>query len=333
MLKKGHKIYFTVRSKEFEIDLLNHENLPFINLGIHYKSKSGKIWGLFKYNWKILKISLDIKPDLYLSHGSIYTLLSSFLLKKPNIALEDSGNKEQVRLYLPFTSAVLTSTCFIYSYGKKQILYNGYHELAYLHPKFFTPDYSVKSELGLEENEKIFIVRFVSWNASHDFSHSGLNLRQKQEIVRSLLKYGKVFISSEDSLPSSLEEHRFPLSPARMHHALALAHLFIGEGATMASECAMIGTPAIYVNTQEAGTINEQEKYGLIFHFRKPDGVIEKAIEIIENEKIKAIQISKRDLMLKEKIDLTAFLIWLIEHYPNSLDLIRANPSIVDNFK
>ena len=34
-----------------------------------------------------------------------------------------------------------------------------------------------------------------------------------------------------------------------MHNALKYASLFVGEGATMASECAILGTPAIYVNS------------------------------------------------------------------------------------
>ena len=44
--------------------------------------------------------------------------------------------------------------------------------------------------------------------------------------------------------------------------------LYIGEGATMASECAMLGTPAMYINTLGAGTLEEQEKYGLIFCYK-----------------------------------------------------------------
>ncbi|MGA2408340.1 MAG: hypothetical protein ABSF81_16535 [Bacteroidales bacterium] len=37
---------------------------------------------------------------------------------------------------------------------------------------------------------------------------------------------------------------------------------------TMASECAMLGTPAIYVNSLDAGTLREQDdKYQLIHGF------------------------------------------------------------------
>ena len=51
----------------------------------------------------------------------------------------------------------------------------------------------------------------------------------------------------------------------------------------MASECAVLGTPAIYVNSLTAGSLEEQEKrYGLIFGFRNSNGVIEKGIELLK---------------------------------------------------
>tara|TARA_B100000315_G_C14584869_1_gene592441 strand:+ start:2797 stop:2976 length:180 start_codon:yes stop_codon:yes gene_type:complete len=53
-----------------------------------------------------------------------------------------------------------------------------------------------------------------------------------------------------------------------MHDVLYYATLYIGEGATMASECAMLVTHAIYVNSLTAGTLEKQEEYGLIYGFR-----------------------------------------------------------------
>lgn len=194
--RKGHQVLFTTREKEYEVELLSYEKLPFVRTGRHYSSRFGKITGLILINLKILFISIRFKPDLFLSHGSVYTLLSATLLRKPNIALEDSGNYEQVRLYLPFTKAVLTSTSFPYRYGKKQVFYSGYHELAYLHPDYFTPDPGIVKELGLTEGERYFIIRFVAWRASHDRKQSGLTTEQKVEIVRYLSTRGRVFISS-----------------------------------------------------------------------------------------------------------------------------------------
>ena len=50
-----------------------------------------------------------------------------------------------------------------------------------------------------------------------------------------------------------------------MHDALAHCSLFISEGATMVSECAMLGVPSIYINSLTAGTIEKQKEKGLIY--------------------------------------------------------------------
>ena len=40
MIKRGHKVLFTIRDKEFEIRLLEAEGLPYVNLG---RKRAGKI--------------------------------------------------------------------------------------------------------------------------------------------------------------------------------------------------------------------------------------------------------------------------------------------------
>ena len=275
--------------------------------------------GSVYYNLRILFISFRFKPDLFLSHGSVYTFLSAFMLRKPNIALEDTGNSEQVRLYLPFTRAVLTSASFPFRYGAKQVFYSGYHELAYLHPDYFSPDPAVLKELGLTEGEKYFIVRFVAWQASHDRNNSGLSNQEKAEIVRYLSSQGRVFISAEAYLPPELELYRLPLPPERLHHALSYATLFLGEGATMASESAILGTAAIYVSTIRLWVLDEQERdYGIVSCFRSFEGVMDKIKELLDRPDLKAETKMKSERLIKDKCDLTRFMIRFIEEWPES---------------
>jgi predicted glycosyltransferase len=324
-IRKGHSVLFTIREKEFEAELLSHAGLPFTSLGRHYTSTTGKLWGLIIYNLKVLMLSLRFKPDLYLSHGSLYTLMSALLLGKPNISLEDSGNSEQVRLYLPFTKAVLTSTSFPYRYGSRQVLYNGYHELAYLHPDYFQPDPCIFEELGLAEGERYSVVRFVAWRASHDRNHYGLTADQKLEIIKHLNSYGRVFISSESSLPSALEAYRFPLGPERLHHALAYATLFVGEGATMASESAVLGTAAIYINLITRGYLADQEKhFGLVFCFPGYEGVIEKINSLLARPDLKTETKRQSARLINSKCDVTAFLVSFVEEWPESFERYKA---------
>ena len=102
----------------------------------------------------------------------------------------------------------------------------------------------------------------------------------------------------------------------------------------MASECAMLGTPAIYVNSLDAGTLREQEdKYQLIYGFRSSDGVLEKVEELINTPNLKEKYQLRRQKMLSEKIDPTAFLVWFVENYPGSAKIMKENPDYQDRFK
>ncbi len=334
MMKNGHKVLFTCREKEFEIELLKAAGLNYKSFGKKFSSKAGKIFGLVKFDLQEVITALKFKPDLLLSHGSPYAAHASFLVGKPNISLEDTGNMEQIRLYLPFTDSVLVSSSFHKNLGNKQIVYDGYHELAYLHPKYFTPDIEVLKRLDISSKQKYVLIRFVSWNATHDVGEGGLSMDEKNKLIRLLesLNY-KVFISSEGKLLPQFEKYRITIPPELIHHIMYYADLFIGEGATMASECAMIGTPAIYINSMEAGTINEQEKYGLLFHFRNGKGVIEKVEELLNTPDIKQEWQKRRKKMLADKIDVTAFLVWFVENYPDSKVIMKENPDYQYRFK
>jgi predicted glycosyltransferase len=333
MKNKGHQVLFTVRDKEFEIRLLKQYELEYISFGKHRKSKTGKIWGLFFFTLKLWLVSVKFKPDIYFSHGSTYAALASWFFRKPHISMEDTGNREQVRLYKPFTEAILTSKSFHLKYGEKQIFYDGFHEIAYLHPKYFTPENSIFELLGIEKDRPYSILRFISWKATHDVGQKGLTLSYKIHLVNELSKFGEVFISSENDLPVELEKYKISIPPERMHDVLYFANLFVGEGATMASECAMLGTPAIYVNTIEAGTIDEQEKLGLLAHFRDNNGVLEEAVSILTDKSKRNKLKENHKIFISGLIDLTLFMVWFIEQWPESFRLMKENPDYQNRFK
>jgi len=176
--------------------------------------------------------------------------------------------------------------------------------------------------LGLSKNDKFIIMRFVSWGASHDIGDKGFT--NKKEVLRSLEQYGRVLITSEKKLPSYIEKYKINVPPEKIHHVLYFADLYIGESAPMATESAILGTPAIFVSTSRRGYTDELEsKYGLVYNFsglkKRQKYALEKASELLENENIKKEWRKKRRKMLSEKIDVTKFMVSLIENYPESL--------------
>ena len=125
--------------------------------------------------------------------------------------------------------------------------------------------------------------------------------------------YGKVFITSEGELPKEIEEYRIKLAPEKIHSVLYYAKLFYGESATMASESAVLGTPAIYIDNDGRGYTDEQEsKYGLVANYKETQEdqkkSILKAIEILSSYNQSEWD-AKRTRLLKDKIDVTNFLI------------------------
>ncbi len=331
--KEGWKVLFTAKDKEVTLDLLKADQLNYKCLGKHYTGKTGKIFSLFYHVFRLFWISLFFRADVFLSHGSVPASWVSFLLRRKYISFEDTGNMEQIRLYKPFAHTIFTTEAFKQNYGDIQIRYKGFHEIAYLHPNYFKPNKDIFNFLGISEGEKYFILRFVSWGASHDVGQKGLKDSDKEEIVTLLSQHGNVFISSEAALPDSLLKYKIKIPADKMHDALAFAHFFVGEGATMASECAMLGTPAVYINSMIAETIDEQQEYGLLYHFTSSNGVLNKIKELLDNTNLKEEWQQKRMNLLNDKIDVSEFTFWYVKNFPDSMKTMIENPEYQEKFK
>ena len=184
---------------------------------------------------------------------------------------------------------------------EQQIRYDGYHELAYLHPNYFTPNPAVLDEIGLGEGDTFIILRFVSWTASHDVGQHGI--QDRTALVRELERYGQVFITSEGRLDGGLAKYQIKVAPEKMHDLLYYATLLYGESATMASECAVLGTHAIYCDFAGRGYTDEEEaKYGLVYNFKLDEDSIrsslEKAVELLGSTNLKNLGRKKRETVL-----------------------------------
>jgi uncharacterized protein len=319
MEKRGHTLFFTCREKEFEIELLKTFGFKFKSFGRKYNSRFGKLWGLVEFDVKEFITGLRFKPDLLLSVGSMYAAHAAFLLRKPHIALEDTGNMEQVRLYKPFTKAILVPEMFHKNLGKKQIRYNGLHELFYLHPNYFKPDKIVYTDLGISEDQEYVIMRLVSWNASHD---QGQSKRSNESSILSMVEKIialniQVFISSEAFLPESLNKYKIRIKPERLHDALAYAKLYIGEGGTTATEASLLGTPSIIINEQAkfVGVHQKlQNQYELQYFFDNIKDGSEKILNMLAQKNLKEIWDRRRADFLSNNIDPTEFLLNFILH-------------------
>ncbi len=338
MEERGHTVLVTAGKKEITFTLLEKYGIEYINVGTYGTSFINKILNFPIMDIRYYRLMKKIKPDIFVGFGSIRAAHISFLIRRPCINFEDTEHStEQIRLYLPFVEAVCTPSCYTLDHGSKHIRFNGYMELASLHPNRFTPNPAVLTELGLTDEDPFIILRFVSWEASHDIGHKGLTFDSKRTAIQEFKKFGRVFITSEKPLIEEFERYRISISPDKMHDLLYYATLLYGESATMASECAVLGTHSIFCDFKGRGyTDNQEFKYGLVYNYRLDDvsqkKSIEKAVHLLENPDLKRLGRQKQSALIGDTIDVTAFMIWLIENYPESINGIKKNLPVQGKF-
>ena len=352
MQSKGHEFLIIARDKEVTFDLLNYYKLPYSNRGKGKKGFFGKMSYILVADRFIYKKARQFKPDVFLSFGSPYAAHVAWLMGKPHIAFDDTDNNFfEHLLYVPFTPTIITPKVYQKDYKAKHIRFDGFMELSSLHPATYKPELpknKVDAQInrgdfpnnqgdfpnnhGDLQTNRYIVMRFVSWQASHDIGLTGLSLKAKYELVKQLSKHVKIVISSESPLPDDLKAYAFSTHPAYMHDLVAHADLLISESLTMAAEASFLGTPAVCISTAKAGTLDEEVNMGLIELFRSEKGLLERCLQIVSQADFKSLFKENTQKKVAAKLDLTRFMVWFITNYPNSQQLLREHPNMpLDN--
>lgn len=334
LIENGYQVLFFIRDKECIVDLAKSLNIDYVCYGKGGGNMLSKLIKIPIIDLRLLKIASLFKPDIFLSFGSPYAAHVAKITGKPHIAFDDTEHaKYEHLLYRPFTDVIISPYVYNAKLHKRQKLIKTFMELFYLNDKYFTPNKHVLSELGVHENEKYCVIRFIAWNANHDVGYKGLSNDEKIRIVDSISENYKVFISSEEDLPKELELYRLKTHPSQFHSVMKYASLSISEGATTASESAVLGTPTIYVNPLNATNCNEEEIYGLLYKNIYVDEIIEKSMQILNMNNSKKIFEDRKNKLHSDMIDGTAFLTWFIENYPESKKMLEKDPDYQYKFQ
>jgi predicted glycosyltransferase len=320
----GHDVRVVAREKDMACDLLNRFNIPFKVLS---KARIGLLgWAreMAVHTTRLLPLVLGFRPHLMLQIGGTFIAPVGWLTRTPTWAFTDTENATLSNaVTFPLVHRVFTPACYKLNHGAKHRRFPGFHELAYLHPRRFSPDPSVLSPLGLKPGEPFFIVRFVAWQSAHDIDQKGLGAQDKLELVNALSQHGRVFVSSESPLPEALADYTSQIPIDQIHHFIAHAALVVGESATMASEAAVLGTPAVFISDTGRGYSDVQEhEYGLVFNLSGEDQA--EALTLVKDlmgtPHPKDHWQRKRRQLLDDTIDVTGWLVELVEHFGETGD-------------
>ena len=345
--RDGHDTFFVIKDKDILSQLLDSEKVDHHILTIK-KIGHNKISVLAKgafdiiiQDYRLLLFCREHRPDLMIGTDYSITHVGRLLGIESLVFNEDDFaiNKLFCTLAYPFATAIVSP--FVCDVGKskhKKIGYNGYQKLAYLHPVRFKPDINVIRKY-FDPNRKIFLIRLVRFAAGHDIEmkHSGITIPLLEKICLMLNPFGQVFISSEASIPAPLKKYSLKIDPKDIHHILAFADMFIADSQSMIVEAAMLGTPCIRFNSfvGKISVLEELEKkfkLAIGINVTQPEELIVQIKKNLDNENIKKVYARRRQQMLAEKIDLTGFIVWLIDNYPRSLAKAKNNSQIQNEF-
>lgn len=338
LLAKGHQVFWLASDKDISKYLLNCYDIDYTLLKKPGKSLFSKFLTLLKNSFFVMRFLRKNKINIACSRVSPYVSLACFFLRVPHIALTDTETAGIYdKVFGKLVSALLTAKSFKRTLRSDQIRFDGNIELFYLHPNRFTPSNDVYSLLGIEQGASYVVMRFVSWDAYHDKGLNGFTDENKIRAAKEFSKYARFFITSEMALPESLEEYRIKIPPERMHDVLGHAKLFFGESGTMASESAVLGRPTIYLNESWLGYLLDAQEYGLLYAFKQNEEeqikAIQKGVELLKDTELEQQLRKNHNNFMQNKIDVTGFMVWFVENYPDSKRIMLENPDYQYRYK
>lgn len=341
--EKGHSVDIVINTKDILEDLVKEEGWEYTNIfpnsrkikGVHVYIAAAislllSIYRLLKYTW-------GKKYDLFIGDALTYV---GRLKGVPSLYPTDdvlAAVPEQRTWFIPANYLIAPKITDVGQYRKKTIAYLGYKALAHLHPNHFIPDIS-KLPAELRESKRYFLIRCTGFGATHDLNKSGISDAVLFDLKEILEPNGKIMITSERKLPAELEKYRLNIKKNDITHYIAFAHLFIGDSTTMSTEAAVLGTPSVEFDEyfyEIEQMIELEQKYSLIHCFRtsQKEEFLDKIRELASNGNIKKEYALKRQKLLDDTIDVSGFLIWLFENYPESKNAYYQDPNVQLKFK
>lgn len=302
--RRNHEVHVFLVSEDDGAHLLDHYGFEYEILG-ERGPRLTRPARQAAMEYRLWRAARHLQPDVMTAIGGVAVSHVAPLVGARSVVFTDTEHRTvSNRFAFPFADEVLTPDCYTDDHGSSQVRYTGCHELAYLHPDRFSPDPSVLGDVGLSRDDRFVVLQHDGWGGVEAAGESGFD-DVADTVQRIEAADVSVLLTSDGIHPPAVNDRALDLPPGRVHDLLAYADLTVGESETMALESAVLGTPAVYIDTARSGIVDRLDRYGLLYTFHDDDRYergVETATELLSAN---VDWTERRDEFVEDHVDTT----------------------------
>lgn len=314
----GHDVRVISREKEVTTSLLDAagvDHTPLSARGDGPLSLAGEWVGR---ELRVLRTALGFDPDVVVSRLNPAAVHAATVTGATSIIFHDTEAAGALaRATLPLADVVCTPAAIEETWGGQR-RYDGFQELAYLHPSRFDPDPEALRREGVAVDDPYTVLRLVAGDAHHDYGNRALSSEGVDRVVDALSDLGPVYASVEDEADRPPGTEPLPVPPEDLHDLLAFADCYVGDSNTTAVEAGLLGTPAIRYDTFGAGALANFVELEAEYALVRSTGDEDELIDMVERAATDPAGVNeawerRRNAVLAEKVDVTGYMLDLID--------------------
>jgi hypothetical protein len=314
---RGDRVLVMARDKDVTLRLLRATGIRHVTLSRQPAARPAMAMELLRRVRKLVAVGRRFRPDAMVARGGATVGLPGVLLRVPRIVFDDTEHARLERtLSLPLATCICTGEGYLDDHGDRQRRFRAVPVMAYLAPDVFEPDEAPLREAGIDPREPYVVLRAVSWQAIHDQGVTRPGEAVLREAIERLSRFGRVIVTSESPLPEALKSYANPVPVEHVHDLLAFASCYVGEGGSMASEAAVLGTPAVFCNPLRAGCgciLHLEQAYGLLRTVDSlPEGLAV-AEQWLADPDLARTWSDRRARLVADSEDVTAFMLRVLD--------------------
>lgn len=340
--ERGHEVTLLVREFRHTTDLLDAYGFDYSVLAGEADGVGELLAGHAAYELGVVREARRTGIDVLSSIGGRAVSHLAPLLGIPSVVFADWDPGTTDRVIARMADVLATPAFLRDEYGGNQVVYDGLHELAYLHPERFQPapragnatdiripdggaglpdrDDSTapgRSEAGVTpRDDSEFLTRnHAGISGGSDpgestvvvgFTSERTETEQITETLAALDELGTVLVAGEHAPNASgFVSDRIP--PQSVHDRLAAADLCVTDLGTVATESAVLGTPTVFPGTDPPRRCQHLASHYQLVQFADEESLPSVAVDRLEDDDAATLWRRRQRLLIEESIDVTDF--------------------------